>query len=81
MSKDDFIELLRTRQGTSSLREFAKSLGISAAYLSDIHLKRRDPGSKIARALGYSCRKERTVTTTFTRRKLEAISLTTKEKS
>jgi transcriptional regulator with XRE-family HTH domain len=39
--------LIRKRQGERSASEFAKELGISPAYLSDVYLGRRDPGDKI----------------------------------
>lgn len=69
MTKADFIQLLKTKQAETSLREFAKTLNVSAAYLSDIYLDRRDPGPKVARALGYICKKSKTVTLSYTRRK------------
>lgn len=69
MGTEDFIRLLQTKQGERSLREFATALGISAAYLSDIYLRNRLPGAKVADAMGYKCTKSRIVTVTFTRRR------------
>ena len=69
MGIEDFIHLMRKRQGTRSLREYASSLGVSAAYLSDIYLGNPAPGPKIATALGYTCAKTKVVTVLFTRRR------------
>ena len=60
---------MKSKQGNRSLREFATSLGVSAAYLSDIYLGNRAPGPKVARALGYTCAKSKVVTLLFTRRR------------
>ena len=51
---------LRTMQGNQSLRQFARRIGCSAAYLSDIYLGRRAPGRKVCDWLGIG----RTVTRT-----------------
>ena len=47
MDREFIIRELRKRQGGRSLRQFAKHLGISAPYLSDIYLGKRDPGPAI----------------------------------
>lgn len=41
------ISILRKKQGNKSLREFAPSIGISAAYLSDVYSGRRQLGPAI----------------------------------
>jgi transcriptional regulator with XRE-family HTH domain len=46
------IALLKKKQGKRSLREFARALGISAPYLSDIYLGRRRPGPAVLQHLG-----------------------------
>jgi transcriptional regulator with XRE-family HTH domain len=53
------IRELKARQGQRSLRQFARELGISAAYLSDIYLGRRGPGPKVLRPLGLGKRVDR----------------------
>lgn len=51
MTKDAVIKLLKQRQGERSLREFARDIGVTAAYLSDIYQSRREPGPAIQRYL------------------------------
>ena len=58
MNREQVIALLRKRQGSQSLREFAEALGVSAGYLSDIYCGNRAPGPAILRILGI----EKTVT-------------------
>lgn len=41
-------------QDAGSLRAAATRFKVSAAYLSDVMLHRRQPGAKLAKALGYS---------------------------
>lgn len=48
--------LIKKRQGDRSASEFAKELGISPAYLSDVYLGRRDPGDKILSKLSIQRR-------------------------
>lgn len=69
MGIEDFIQLMKSKQGGQSLREFATSIGVSAAYLSDIYLRNRNPGTKVATALGYRVDKKKTVITTFIRKR------------
>lgn len=45
------LHLIVVRHG--SQKDAAKALGISAQYLNDVLLKRREPGEKLLRALGY----------------------------
>ena len=60
--KEDVIDKLRKDQGKNTLRAYARSLGISAGYLSDIYNNRRDPGADILDHLNI----EKTVTVTYT---------------
>lgn len=46
------VELLRKRQGDRSLREFAKEIPCSVAYLSDVMLGKRGAGPRILTYLG-----------------------------
>jgi len=61
MTAKQVIRELKTRQGERSLRQFARELGISAAYLSDVYLGRREPGPKVLQSLGLSKRVGRKV--------------------
>jgi transcriptional regulator with XRE-family HTH domain len=45
--KDDVVEKLKEGQGAQSLRSYARSIGCSASYLSDIYLGKREPGPKV----------------------------------
>lgn len=46
-NNDQVVQKIRDKQGTMGLREYASSLGITAAYLSDLYKGRREPGPKI----------------------------------
>jgi transcriptional regulator with XRE-family HTH domain len=46
------VQLLKSRQGEMSLREFSKQVGVSAAYISDLYRGNRFPGPRILRFLG-----------------------------
>jgi len=65
MERTEVITLLRRKQGDRSLREYAKHVGCSAAYLSDLYRGNRDPGKKIMLFLGLT--KRRRVETTYGR--------------
>jgi predicted DNA-binding protein (UPF0251 family) len=53
MTSDEFIDTLKVIIAKAgSQKQAAKDLGISTAYLCDVLHKRRDPGRKIAAALG-----------------------------
>ena len=54
LSKENIVRLLRERQGTQSLRAYARSLNCSAAYLSDVYADKREPGPKLLEALGIA---------------------------
>jgi hypothetical protein len=49
----ELIDIIKAKQGDSSLRTFATSLGYSAAYLSDVFRGRRAVGPGLADAFGY----------------------------
>ncbi len=54
MNIDEFIKHLQSKiaeHGTQ--REYAAALGVSAAYLSDVLNKRRDPGRRFLDAVGF----------------------------
>jgi len=63
MTQENVVEMLRKKQGKRSLREFARDLGISAPYLSDIYKGRRNPGPTILEQFGL--RKEVTISTEY----------------
>jgi hypothetical protein len=60
--KEEVVGQLKKKQGQRSLREYARSIGCSAAYLSDVYLGRRAPGPKLLDELGL----ERQVVTKVT---------------
>lgn len=60
IDREHVNELLRRKQGDRSLRAFAASVGVSAAYLSDILRNNRQPGPKILKMLRV--RKIKTIT-------------------
>lgn len=54
MDIDEFIDYLKRKaaeQGTQ--RQYAESLGVSEAYLSDVLNGRREPGQKLLDAVGF----------------------------
>ena len=60
-------EIIRTRQGERSLRTFAKEVGMSAAYLSDVLRCNREPGPRLLRVLRLD--RHKIVTVTYTAQK------------
>ena len=56
MRREQVMARMRKLQGKQSLRQFAKSIGVSVAYLSDIYRNRRDPGPAILDILKISKR-------------------------
>lgn len=67
MTRDEAISALKRKQGSRSLRKFALAIGVSAAYLSDVYLGRRDLGPKLLQFLGMT--KTRTTNVTYQRAK------------
>lgn len=61
MKRSDVIAILKKRQGERSIRKFADELCVSAAYLSDVYLGRREPGKKILKPLGMRVVKTSTI--------------------
>ena len=49
----ELVDIIRKRQGKSSLRLFAPTLGVSAAYLSDVYNGNRPVGPRLCAAMGY----------------------------
>jgi len=47
MTEEEVIQLMKAEQGDSSLRDFAKEIGVTPAYISDIYHGRRSPGEKV----------------------------------
>lgn len=60
--KEDVVRKLQEDQGEQSLRSYARSLGCSAAYLSDVYRGRRDPGPKLLARLNLERKAVTTVT-------------------
>ncbi|HZP22832.1 MAG TPA: hypothetical protein VFB04_05255 [Terriglobales bacterium] len=61
MTIEEMIKLMQQRQGTRNQAEYAKFLGISEAYLSDIYKRKREPGPSVARKFGLEKQVIRTV--------------------
>lgn len=53
---DEFLKLLKSKQGDQLAKQFAQDLNVSASYLSDVYNGRREPGSKILKAVSASRR-------------------------
>ena len=52
LSAKDIVSVMKREQGSRSLREFARDLGLSVAYMSDFYHGRRLPGPSILNYLG-----------------------------
>lgn len=52
LNQDQVIDLLRKRQGDRTAKELAEEFGITPQYLSDVYLRRREPGPGILVPLG-----------------------------
>ena len=62
----ELVALIKKRQGDTSLRTFAPTLGVTAAYLSDVYNGNRPVGPRLCAAMGYA--RTRTVRTQFKRK-------------
>lgn len=62
VTRDYILRLIKERQKAQSLRQFAISLGVSAAYLSDVYLGKRDIGPKILGRFGFRKQKSSVIT-------------------
>jgi transcriptional regulator with XRE-family HTH domain len=69
MTDDDVLELIRKRKGEKSLREFAKEIGITAPYLSDILKKNRSPGKTVLKFFGLEKKRIIQVSYEFNKKK------------
>lgn len=70
MTHEEAVGVLKKKQGELSLRQFAQSLDVSAAYLSDIYRGNRQIGRKILRQAGLA--KVVTVTVVYSSMKATA---------
>jgi transcriptional regulator with XRE-family HTH domain len=52
-SQDDVLKVIRQETDSTSIRQTAKRLGISPAYLSDVLLGNRGVSENIAAAFGF----------------------------
>lgn len=55
---EDVIAMMKKKQGDSSLRSFAGSLGVTPAFVCDIYKGRRLPGEMIAKHFGLQVVRE-----------------------
>lgn len=63
LTQEQVVSALRSQQGGRNFREYARLIGISAAYLNDTYKGNRVPGKKVLDFLGI--RRERVVTVTY----------------
>ena len=61
VTRAEINEMIRYRKGKRSLREFAKDIGLSAAYLSDVLRGNREPGPTLLTFLRLTCVREKSV--------------------
>ena len=54
MKHEEAVAVLKKKQGDLALRQFAQTLDVSAAYLSDIYRGNRQIGRKILRQAGMA---------------------------
>jgi plasmid maintenance system antidote protein VapI len=52
LTRKEVIEMMRKKQGSKTIAQFAQELGISQPHLSDIYNGKKDIGEKLAAALG-----------------------------
>lgn len=50
---DELLRIMRRIQGEKSNTAFARDLGISKQYLTDIYNGRKEPGDSVSAAVGY----------------------------
>ena len=50
---EELLQIMRRVQGEKTNTAFAKELGISKQYLTDIYNGRKEPGDSVSTALGF----------------------------
>ena len=65
VTRTEINQMLRRLQGSRSLRKWAESIDLSAAYLSDVLRGNRGPGPKLLKIL--KLRRTKTSTITYER--------------
>ncbi len=68
LDDDQLDKIIRKGQGDKSLRAYAREIGVSAPYLSDVLRGNRNPGPKILKFFGLQQTKKVTVTYTVTKK-------------
>jgi|GEM_PF-4516284 transcriptional regulator with XRE-family HTH domain len=69
LDDDQLNAIILKAKGEKSIREYAKEIGVSAPYLSDVLHGNRNPGPKILKHFGIKRTKKITVEYVFTKRK------------
>ncbi len=69
ISEEKVLKKIRSGQGSLSLRDYAKFLGVSVAYLSDVFLGRRAPGPRILEK--FNIEKSRKISVIYVQNKVE----------
>lgn len=67
LNTEQVIQKIRDKQADMSLRDYALSLDISPAYLSDIYQGKREPGKKILSK--FNITKTRVITVSYAQTK------------
>lgn len=52
MTESQVIALIKTGQGSSTVRDYAAELGVSPGYITDLYKGNRSPGKKILQKFG-----------------------------
>jgi len=61
MTEDEVIALISRHRNGKTIRAYAAEIGVSAAYLSDILARKREPGQKCLDHFGISKRRREIV--------------------
>lgn len=54
LTRDDLIAMMKRKQGKRTAKQYAEELGVSAGYLCEIYLGRRNPGDRILSQFGLT---------------------------
>lgn len=70
LTEEQVVDLIRTRQGDRTLREYGEELDVSISHLSLIYSGARSPGMKIVKQLGLLKRRSDVSEYQYRRKKL-----------
>jgi len=69
LTEAEVLNIMKAEQGAQSLREFAATIGVTPAYISDIYNGRRHPGAKVLDHFGIGKTSQIIVEYVFFRKK------------